>query len=140
MQRAAIIFGLAVMLVFAAAGAVLAAELACKKVPCIGYDDPDVMYERAGDNKKDNIFGLKGGDVIDANTFFSDRDVLHGQEGRDRLLSNDGDGRDVVKGGPGRDYCVVDKGDQRRSCEVERVTRTAGTSSVQGDLSAAAFE
>lgn len=140
MQRAAIIFGLAMMLVFAAAGAVLAAQLACNKDPCIGTDNDDLMYERAGDNKKDSIFGLKGGDVIDANTFFSDKDALHGQEGRDRLLSNDGDGSDVVKGGPGKDTCIVDKGDRRKSCEVVRVTRTVGASSIQGDLPAAAFE
>ena len=88
----------------------------------------------------DRIYGLKEADLIDANTFNVDTDKLHGQGGRDRLLSNDGDGRDEVYGGTGRDTCMVDKRDKRFSCEVVRVTRTVGTSDVRGDRSAAAFK
>lgn len=139
MRRIAIVLGLSMVVVFVAAGAAFAARISCSSIPCIGTDNADLMYERPG-VKKDRIFGLKGGDLIDANTFRGDRDLLHGQEGRDRLLSNDGDGRDVVRGGPGRDTCIVDRGDERNSCEVVQVTRTVGTSSVQGDLSASAFE
>ena len=139
MSRAATVFSLAMVLVFVAAGGALAALVPCDSSPCIGYDTKDLMYERPGD-KKDDIFGLKADDLIDANTFPSDEDSLQGQDGRDRLLSNDGDGRDVVKGGAGKDTCIVDKGDRRRSCEVVKVTRIVGASDVQGDLSAAAFE
>lgn len=139
MGKAAKVVGLAIMLVFVVAGAALAARIPCESIPCIGTDNDDLMYERPGD-KKDDIFGLKSDDLIDANTFPTDKDLLHGQDGRDRLLSNDGDGRDVVKGGAGKDTCIVDKGDRRRSCEVVRVTRIVGASDVRGDLSASAFE
>ena len=116
MRKAAIVLGLSMVLVFVAAGAALALRIPCDSIPCIGTDNADLMYERAG-AKKDRIFGLKGADLIDANTFRGDRDLLHGQDGRDRLLSNDGDGRDVVRGGPGRDTCIVDRGDRRiRGC------------------------
>ncbi len=131
--------GLAMVLVFVVAGAAWAELLPCPSSPCIGTRSDDLIYERQGDNG-DDIFGLGAGDLIDANTFLGEKDSLHGQNGRDRLLSNDGDGRDVVWGGPGTDTCIVDRGDRRVGCEVVRVTRTVGASDVRGDLSASAFE
>ena len=137
-KRAAIVLGLALVLVFVAAGVALAIQRICNSTPCIGTNNEDLLYERVGD-RNDRIFGLRGPDLIDANTFNGETDRLFGQEGRDRLLSNDGDKRDVVRGGPARDTCIVDRGDRRLSCEVVRVTRTVRTSNVRGDLSASAF-
>jgi Ca2+-binding RTX toxin-like protein len=138
MRRVAMVLGLAAVLVFAVAGVALAIQGLCGSFPCVGTNNDDVLYERTG-SKADHIFGLKGRDTIDANTFNSDKDLLHGQEHNDRLLSNDGDRRDEVKGGPGRDICIIDRGDEHLRCEVVRVTRTVGTSDVRGDLSARAF-
>ena len=126
-RRAAIVFGLAMVLLFVVAGAALAERLPCPSSPCVGTNSDDLIYERPGDNG-DDIFGLKANDLIDANTFLGEKDSLHGQNGRDRLLSNDGDGRDEVRGGGGTDTCIVDRGDRRWGCEVVRVTRTVGAS------------
>lgn len=139
MSRIPVVLALVTVLVLVAAGTALAFQGACNSIPCTGSNEKDLLYERVG-AVKDRIYGLKGGDLIDANTFNADTDKLHGQGGRDRLLSNDGDGRDEVYGGAGRDTCIVDKGDERSSCEVVRVTKTVGKSNVEGDLSAAAFD
>lgn len=139
MQRVAMMFGLVIVLVFVAAGVALAMQGACDSSPCTGSDQDDLLYERVGD-KKDRIYGLKGSDLIDANTFPGETDLLYGQDQRDRLLTNDGDGRDVVRGGAGHDTCIVDPGDRRLSCENVKVSRMRGASGLQGDLSAAAFE
>jgi Ca2+-binding RTX toxin-like protein len=108
-------------------------------LPCEGTNNDDVLYERTG-SEHDRIFGFDGRDVIDANTFNRDRDVVHGGDGRDRLLTNDTDGRDRAHGGRGRDICYVSRGDATRSCEVvRRATFTAGSSDLSEDLSREAF-
>jgi Ca2+-binding RTX toxin-like protein len=63
-------------------------------------------------------------DLLDANNYFNDRDVLKGGSGRDKLFANDRDGRDILKGGAGRDRCYGDRGDAFVSCNV-RSTRAA---------------
>ncbi len=70
-----------------------------------GNDRNNTLFETAGD---DVIRSFGGDDVIDANNFGGDRDVLRGGTGNDRLLANDGDQLDSVFGGPGFDVCVVD--------------------------------
>src|SRR5918994_2325397 len=139
MFRKALVLGLAMLLALVAAGAAMAVTKTCSNVPCIGTDNDDVLYERIGDDQ-DRIRGLDGRDVIDANTFGPDRDVLLGGASRDRLLTNDTDRFDVANGGRGRDTCFVSKGDTARSCEVlRRATFTAGASNVPEDLSKEAF-
>ena len=138
MGRTMLALGVSLALVCVIGGAALAARIPCDVIPCVGTDTKDLMYERVG-TKKDRIFGLKSDDLIDANTFTGDKDQLYGQDGRDRLLSNDGDRRDVVKGGKGRDTCIVDRGDRTSSCEIVRFTRTVSASSESGDLPPSAF-
>ena len=139
MFRKALVLGLAMLLALVAAGAAMAVTKTCPSIPCIGTDNDDVLYERIGDDQ-DRIRGLDGRDVIDANTFGPDRDVLLGGASRDRLLTNDTDRFDVANGGRGRDTCFVSKGDTARSCEVlRRATFTAGASNVPEDLSKEAF-
>ena len=140
MRRLVMMLGMVMLIAVMAAGVALAVTKTCgDNLPCKGTDNDDVLYERIG-TVKDRIDGLDGHDVIDANTFNADRDVLRGGDGRDKLLTNDTDGRDVAKGGQGRDVCYVSQGDATRNCEVvRRGTFTAGTSDVAQDRSVGAF-
>ena len=139
MRRLVIMVGLVMLGVLVAAGVALAITKTCKGVPCEGTDNDDNLYERIGANQ-DRIKGLDGRDVIDANTFDPDRDVVLGGAGRDKLLTNDTDRLDVANGGRARDICYVSRGDKVRSCEVVRRVRfTAGTSNVAQDKPKAAF-
>ncbi len=140
MRRLMMMLGLVVLLVLVAAGVAVAVTKTCgNTLPCAGTNNDDVLYERIG-TVKDSIYGFDGHDVIDANTFNADRDVLRGGARRDKLLTNDTDGRDRANGGRGRDVCYVSQGDATRSCEVvRRFSSTAGTSNVAGDLSREAF-
>jgi Ca2+-binding RTX toxin-like protein len=139
MRRLVTMLGMVMLIAMMAAGVAVAVTKTCgNNLPCEGTDNDDVLYERIG-NKRDHIDGFDGRDVIDANTFNRDTDILHGGEGRDRLLTNDADGRDLAHGGRGRDVCWVNAGDRTRNCqEVHRVTST-GTTNVAEDLSQAAF-
>jgi Ca2+-binding RTX toxin-like protein len=141
MRRIALVLGLAMLLAMVAAGVAVAVTKTCGgTLPCEGTNGEDVLYERIGPNKHDRIFGFDGHDVIDANTFNADRDVLLGGNQGDKLLTNDTDGRDRANGGRGRDVCYISEGDATRSCEVVReATFTAGTSDVSRDLSREAF-
>lgn len=140
MRKLAMMLGTGMLLVLVAAGVAVAVTKTCgNTLPCEGTDNNDVLYERIGADQ-DRIRGFDGRDVIDANTFDPDRDVLLGGDGRDRLLTNDTDRFDVANGGRGRDVCYVSKGDETRSCEVvRRATFRAGTSDVSKDLSREAF-
>ena len=130
MRRVAMLFGMAMLFAFMAAGVAVASnhfkEINCedRPLPCNGGDADNLMHEREG-TVKDVIYGRGGHDVLDANNFNFDKDRLHGGAIGDKLLSNDGDGRDVVKGGAGRDVCYIDRGDRTRNCNVVRV-RSAG--------------
>ena len=110
-----------------------------RDLPCEGTDNNDVLYERIGNFKHDRIEGFDGRDVIDANTFNFDRDILHGGSQGDRLLTNDTDGRDIAHGGRGRDTCWVNPGDATRNCQQVHRVRSTGTTNVAEDLSQAAF-
>jgi len=125
MRRVAMMFGMAMVLALVVAGAALAAERFNVKncgpnaLPCTGSQKDDLIHERQG-TVKDRIYGLDGHDVLDANNFNFDRDVLYGGARGDKLLTNDGDGRDVARGGGGRDVCYVDPGDRTVGCNVVR--------------------
>ena len=84
-----------------------------------GNNNPNALFETRGD---DLIRGFGGGDVIDANNFGGDEDILRGGSGNDRLLANDGDSMDLVFGGSGFDICVVDdRSEIGGGCEKIRV-------------------
>ena len=99
------------------APAALAVTKQCGQRPCLGTANDDRLKERRGDGTADKIRGRGGEDVIRANRYDRDVDLLYGGAGRDRLNAQDGDGRDEVRGGPGRDVCYVDAGDTHRGCE-----------------------
>ena len=139
MRRLVTMLGMVMLIAMMAAGVAVAVTKTCKGVPCLGTDNDDVLYERTGADQ-DRIKGFDGRDVIDANTFDPDRDVVLGGPGRDKLLTNDTDRLDVANGGRARDICYVSQGDATRSCQVVRRARfTAGASNVPEDLSKAAF-
>ena len=79
----------------------------CTGVPCTASGTSDLVFERKGVGKKDRIL-LKGGDdVVRANTYGADRDVIKGSAGFDRIYVNDEDTLDRIYGGKGRDKCYV---------------------------------
>ena len=86
-------------------------QIQCSKPECFGTNKPENIKERRGDGKQDDIHARGGADLVDASRFTNDRDVLRGQGGSDRLLSDDGDGRDVILCGAGNDVAVIDPGD-----------------------------
>ena len=120
MRRMVMLLGVTALLVLAAAGVALAVTKTCQNVPCNGTSERDVLYERLGNGTHDRIFGYRGNDSINANTFRQDDDRVLGDGGRDRLMVDDGDGRDVVRGGQGFDICYADLGDVVRGCEEVR--------------------
>jgi hypothetical protein len=140
MRRMVMLLGVVMLGVLVAAGMAMAVNKICgRNLPCEGTDNNDTLYERIGNFRHDRIEGFDAQDVIDANTFDRDRDILRGDAGRDRLLTNDTDGSDRANGGRGRDVCWVNEGDATRSCEQVHRVRFTGTSNVAEDLSQAAF-
>jgi hypothetical protein len=113
----AMLLGLTMVLLIAAAGVAVAVSKVCDDIPCRGSENDDELYEREGNRKRDRILGLDGEDVIQAATYRKDRDVAEGGRKDDRLLTNDGDRRDTARGGRGKDVCYVDPGDASSSCE-----------------------
>ncbi len=99
------------------APAALAVTKQCAERPCLGTANDDRLTERPGDGRDDTIRGRGGKDVIRANRYDRDVDLLYGGAGRDRLNAQDGDVRDELRGGPGFDVCYVDEGDETQGCE-----------------------
>jgi hypothetical protein len=95
-----------------------AAALAVSTAAVIEGDDRDeTLLETPQD---DQMFGRGGEDRLDAQRYGGDIDELFGNQGRDDLQADDGDGNDVLRGGRGADECDGDPGDTFRSCaEIE---------------------
>jgi hypothetical protein len=117
MRRIVMVAALVGLLVALFAAAALAVNKQCSNYPCWGTNARDTLYERGGNGVPDYIIGRRYGDLINANAFITDRDVLDGQRGNDRLRAQDGDGRDELYGGPGYDICYINEGDFTRGCE-----------------------
>ena len=127
MRKLMMVLGLVVVLVplFAAAAA-LAAEgqlIQCRSsVPCYGGGGDDKILERIGDEKDDHIIARGGRDLVLANKYTADTDVVSGGGGSDRINVADGDKLDTANGGKGGDICIVD------------ARREAGTSCASVDV------
>jgi len=118
MRRIVIMGALVALLVGVFASVAYARTFTCTDLPCTGTNNPDVINERPAAGTPDEIFGLRGADVIDASISFNDEDILWGNRGNDTLYTNDGDGLDEAHGGAGaNDTCVIDVGDVAFSCE-----------------------
>jgi Ca2+-binding RTX toxin-like protein len=118
MRKMATLVGMVALMIMVLAPVAMAVNKQCTNNPCWGTNYRDTLYERGGRGVPDNIIGRRYGDLINANAFTADRDVLEGQRGDDRLKAQDGDGRDFLYGGPGFDICYLDEGDPYVSCEV----------------------
>ncbi len=93
-------------------------------LPCYGGQGHDRILERIGDGNNDRIVPLGGDDLILANKYTSDTDVVSGGGGFDRIDVADGDTLDTANGGKGRDYCIVDaKKEVGTSCVNYEVRR-----------------
>ena len=100
--------------VLAAGGTALAERVACNGGKCVGSHGPDSMY---GSGVRDEIYSLKGGDLVRAN---AGSDFVNGDGGDDRLVGGRGDdavhgsdGEDVVAGNPGNDRLTGGTGSDR---------------------------
>ncbi len=117
MRRIGMILAVTALLAAVFAPMAFAVNKQCTLYPCWGTNSRDTLYERGGNGVPDSIIGRRYGDLINANAFTADRDVLDGQRGNDRLKAQDGDGRDELYGGPGYDVCYIDEGDFTRGCD-----------------------
>jgi hypothetical protein len=101
---------LVVMLVPLVAAAAFAADqlINCKSAPCYGSRNHDKIYERPRNGVFDKIIMRGGHDLILANGYTNDRDIVKGGSGYDKIKVNDGDRWDTASGGAGGDWCIVD--------------------------------
>jgi hypothetical protein len=112
MRKLVLVLGLALVLVPLLAAVALAAEgqlIQCRNVlPCYGGTGDDKILERIGDGKDDRIVARGGRDLVLANKYTADTDVVNGGGGSDRINVADGDMLDRANGGKGGDICIVD--------------------------------
>jgi hypothetical protein len=93
-------------------------------LPCTGSNGDDKILERIGDGKNDEIIPKGGDDLVLANKYTADQDVVTGGGGFDRINVADGDKRDTANGGKGRDICIVDaRKEVGTSCAKVQVQR-----------------
>ena len=102
MRRTALVLAVATAALLLVGGTALAATLACNGGRCVGSDGPDSMF---GSAVRDNIFSLKGGDLVRGNL---GNDVINGDGGDDRLVGGNGDDR--VYGSDGEDVVIGNSG------------------------------
>jgi hypothetical protein len=127
MRKLMLVLALALVLVplFAAAALAQGQLIQCTNVlPCYEGKGEDKLLERIGDGKNDRIVPLGGDDLILANKYTSDTDVVGGGGGFDRIDVADGDKLDTANGGKGKDICIVDaKREAGTSCVSVQVQR-----------------
>jgi len=104
-RRLVLVLAITATVLLVAAGAVLAATLACNGGKCTGSDRPDTMY---GSPRYDAIYSLKGGDLVRGN---AGDDLVNGDGGWDRLVGGMGD--DMVNGSDGEDVVAGNSGNDR---------------------------
>jgi hypothetical protein len=126
MRKLMMVSVLVLVLVPLLAAVALAAEgqlIQCRNVlPCTGSQGDDKILERIGDGKHDRIVARGGRDLVLANKYTADTDVVGGGGGNDRINVADGDTLDTANGGKGGDLCIVD------------ARREAGTSCASVDV------
>ena len=125
MRKLMMVSVLALVLVplFAAVALAEGQLIQCRNVlPCTGSTGDDKILERIGDEKDDRIIAKGGRDLVLANKYTADTDVVSGGGGSDRINVADGDKLDTANGGTGGDRCIVD------------ARREAGTSCASVDV------
>jgi hypothetical protein len=112
MRKLMLVVALVVVMVPLLGAAALAADqiIQCKSIPCYGSGNDDLILERIGNGKADKIIPRGGHDLVRANKYHNDIDVVKGSPGGfDKLRVDDGDVNDTAGGGKGgHDWCIVD--------------------------------
>ena len=124
MRKLMMALALAVVLVplFAAVALAQGQLIQCTTVPCYGGKGDDQILERIGNRKNDVIVPRGGGDLVLANKYTNDTDVVRGGGGFDKINVADGDTLDTANGDKGRDRCIVDaKKEAGTSCAAIEV-------------------
>ena len=108
---------------FATAALAAGQLIQCTSVlPCYGGKGDDQILERIGNAKNDLIVPTGGDDLVLANKYTNDTDVVKGGGGFDKIDVADGDTLDTANGGKGRDLCIVDsKKEAGTSCATIEV-------------------
>ena len=128
MRKLMMVSVLALVVVPLFAAVALAAEgqlIQCRNVlPCTGSSGDDKILERIGDGKDDHIIARGGRDLVLANKYTSDTDVVSGGGGDDKINVAAGDKLDTANGDKGGDICIVDArreaGSSCASVDVQR--------------------
>ncbi|MDQ3250803.1 MAG: hypothetical protein M3P86_00680 [Actinomycetota bacterium] len=110
MRKLTMVVAMVVMLVPLIAAAAFAADqlIQCQAAPCYGSGNDDKILERKGNGVFDKIIMKGGHDVVLANEYRNDTDIVKGGTGYDKIKVNDGDRLDTASGGRGGDWCIVD--------------------------------
>ena len=121
-----IAMGLATVMVLSVlvAGVALASDqiIQCRSTPCYGSGNYDLIYERVGNKKNEEIILKGGNDKVLASAYTNDVDAVRGGSDFDKINVADGDTRDTAGAGDGgRDWCIVHSRAELGS-DCERVT------------------
>ena len=112
MRKLRLVLALVVVMVPLLGAAALAADqlIQCKSIPCYGSGNDDKILERIGNGKDDKIYAKGGHDLILANKYTNDQDIIRAGSGSfDKINVRDGDPRDRIRAGAGaHDWCIVD--------------------------------
>ena len=111
MRKLTMVALVVVVMVPVLGAAALAADqiIQCKSIPCYGSGNDDKILERIGNGKADKIYPGGGHDLILANKYTNDIDVVKSSRGWDKIKVNDNDTLDTANAGKGRhDWCIVD--------------------------------
>jgi hypothetical protein len=121
MRKLVMVVALVVVMVPLVGAAAFAADqlIQCKSIPCYGSGNDDKILERIGNGKADKILPSGGHDLINANNYGNDIDVVTSSKGLDKINVKDGDTNDTASGGRGaHDWCIVDaRSEAGRGCE-----------------------
>jgi hypothetical protein len=125
MRKLTLMLVLVVVMVPLGAVAALAHDqlIQCRAIPCYGSGNDDKILERIGNGKADKIITRGAHDLILANKYTRDIDVVKSGRGFDKIKVNDGDTLDTAGAGRGtNDWCFVDsRAEVGPGCD--RVTR-----------------
>jgi hypothetical protein len=111
MRKLMLVLGLVVVMVPLLGAAALAANqiIQCKSIPCYGAGNDDKILERIGRGVPDKIIARGGHDLILANKYGNDHDIVRSGRGSDKINVRDGDPKDRIRAGTGaHDWCIVD--------------------------------
>jgi hypothetical protein len=110
MRKLIMVLALVVVMVPLLAGVALAYDriIQCNSKPCYGGRGQDRILERIGDGKPDTIIARGANDLVRANKYTNDRDVVKSGGGFDTVNVADGDRRDTARPGLGINRCIVD--------------------------------